>query len=114
MKHLFLTSILFLTSLLVTAQESFNGMWLNEGSDYIKTILASEYEVLSVCNTSFEEYKVLNEEILEKGATSFLTHLYNEENGYKVTIEYTLISTDSISTNYTGDLEGAYILTRLY
>ena len=54
-----------MTSLSVTAQESFNGMWLNEGSDYIKTILASEYEVLSVCNTSFEEYKVLNEVILE-------------------------------------------------
>ena len=114
MKHLFLTSILFLTSLLVTAQESFNGMWLNEGSDYIKTILASEYEVLSVCNTSFEEYKVLNEVILEEGTTSFLTNLYNKENGYKVTIEYTLISTDTISTTYSGDLEGTYILTRLY
>ena len=114
MKHLFLTSILFLTSLLVTAQESFNGMWLNEGSDYIKTILASEYEVLSVCNTSFEEYKVLTEVILEEGTTSFLTNLYNKENGYKVSIEYTLISTDTISTTYSGDLEGTYILTRLY
>ena len=103
-----------LTSLLVTAQESFNGMWLNEGSDYIKTILASEYEVLSVCNTSFEEYKVLNEVILEEGTTSFLTNLYNKENGYKVNIEYTLISPDTISTTYSGDLEGTYILTRLY
>ena len=35
MKHL------FLTSLSITAQESFNGMWLNEGSDYIKTMLAA-------------------------------------------------------------------------
>ena len=105
---------LILTSLSVTAQESFNGMWLNEGSDYIKTILASEYEVLSVCNTSFEEYKVLNEVILEDGTTSFLTNLYNKENGYKVNIEYTLISTDTISTTYSGDLEGTYILTRLY
>jgi hypothetical protein len=114
MKNLFFTSILFLTSLLVTAQESFNGMWLNEGSDHIKTILASEYEVLSVCNTSFEEYKVLNEVILEEGTTSFLTNLYNKENGYKVNIEYTLISKDSISTTYSGDEDGTYILTRLY
>ena len=114
MKHLFFTTILFLTSLSVTAQESFNGMWLNEGSDYIKTILASKYEVLSVCNTSFEEYKVLNEVILEEGTTSFLTNLYNKENGYKVSIEYTLISTDTISTTYSGDFEGTYILTRLY
>jgi len=43
-----------------------------------------------------------------------LTNLYNKENGYKVNIEYTLIAPDTISTTYSGDLEGTYILTRLY
>ena len=77
-----------------------------------RTLLGGCFRLL--CGTSFEEYKVLNEEILEEGTTSFLTNLYNKENGYKVNIEYTLISTDSISTTYSGDLEGTYILTRLY
>jgi|TARA_B100000767_G_C19322114_1_gene352011 hypothetical protein len=114
MKQLFFISILFLTSLSITAQESFNGIWKSENSSYVTTILASEYAVLSVCNTSFEEYKVLNEEVLEEGTTGFLTHLYNKENGYKVNIKYTLISNDSISSTYSGDIEGTYILTRLY
>ena len=114
MKHLFLTSILFLTSLSITAQESFNGMWLNEGSDYIKTMLASEYAVVQCYNTSFDEFRVINEELLEQSPTKFVTNLYNKENGYNVKIEYTLISTDSISAVYSGDLEGTYILTRLY
>ena len=114
MKHLFFTSILFLTSLLVTAQESFNGMWLNEGSDYICTILASEYAVVNCYNTSFEEYDVIPEEIIKQDGNSFTSSLYNPDNGYRVQIEYTLISTDSISAAYSGDVEGTYILTRLY
>ena len=48
MKHLIFTTILFLTSLSVTAQESFNGMLLNQGSDYICTILALEYVVVNI------------------------------------------------------------------
>jgi len=114
MKHLFLTSILFLTSLSVTAQESFNGMWLKEGSDYICTILASEYAVVNCYNTSFEEFDVIPEEIITQDGNSFTSNLYNPDNGYRVKIEYTLISTDSISAVYSGDLEGTYILTRLY
>jgi hypothetical protein len=114
MKNLFITLCLVLTSLTLTAQEAFNGIWKTEGSNYLKTILASDYAVLQCFNTSFEEYDVITEEIFDEGVTSFITKLHNPDNGYRVTIEYTLITRDSISTKYTGDVRGTYALTRLY
>jgi len=114
MKNLFITLCLVLTSLTLTAKEAFNGIWKNEGSDYLKTILASDYAVLQCFNTSFEEYDAITEEIFNEEKTSFITKLYNPDNGYRVTIEYTLITRDSISTKYTGDVRGTYALTRLY
>jgi hypothetical protein len=114
MKNLFIASILFLTSLTLTAQESFNGMWLNEGSDYICTILASEYAVVKCYNTSFEEYDVIPEEIIKQDGNSFTSRLHNPDNGYTVSIEYTLISKDTISAKYSGDSDEYYLLTRLY
>ena len=38
----------------------------------------------------------------------------NEQNGYSVTIEYTLKDKNTLILKYTKDLEGEYILTRLY
>ena len=114
MKNLFITLCLVLTSLTLTAQKAFNGIWKNEGSSYLKTILASDYAVLQCFNTSFEEQDVITEEIFDEGETSFATRLHNPDNGYKVTIEYTLITRDSISIKYTGDVRGTYALTRLY
>ena len=63
MKNLFITLCLVLTSLTLTAQEAFNGIWKNEGSSYLKTILASDYAVLQCFNTSFEEQDFIAEEI---------------------------------------------------
>mgnify|MGYP003640844269 CR=1 FL=1 len=54
MKQLFFISILFLTSLSITAQESFNGIWKSENSSYVTTILASEYAV-----NNFHKYTFL-------------------------------------------------------
>ena len=44
----------------------------------------------------------------------FITKLHNPDNGYRVTIEYTLINRDSISSKYTGDVTGVYGIKRLY
>jgi hypothetical protein len=114
MKNLFITLCLVLTSLTLTAQEAFNGIWENEGSNYLKTILASDYAVLQCFNTSFTEQDVITEELIKKTNNSFTTILRNPANGYEVTIEYTLINNDSISSKYTGDIRGTYGLTRLY
>jgi hypothetical protein len=114
MKNLFITLCLVLTSLTLTAQEAFNGMWINSGSDYIKTILASEYKVLRVYNTSFDEYRVIGETIQSERKNEFYTRLYNQENGYKVTIRYKQKSADTIVAVYSGHINQTHTLTRLY
>ena len=88
-------------------------MWESEDSSYITTIIASEYKVLSVFNTSFLEYRVINEDIISRDKNKFTTELNNEQNGYSVTIEYTLKNQDTLILKYSKDLEGEYILTRL-
>ena len=114
MKNLFITLCLVLMSLTLTAQEQFNGIWQSEGTDYLKTILASEYSVLECHNTSFKEYDIITEKIVVEDGNRFITKLYNPDNGYRVTIEYTLINKDSISSKYTGDVTGVYGIKRLY
>ena len=113
MKKLFITLSLLFTFSILTAQENFNGMWESEDSSYITTIIASEYKVLSVFNTSFLEYRVITEDIISHDKNKFTTELYNQRNGYLVTIEYTLKTKDILILKYSKDLEGEYILTRL-
>ena len=114
MKNLIIALFITLASFTAKAQEQFNGIWENEGSNYLKTILASEYSVLECFNTSFEEQNVITEELIKKRKNSFTTILRNPANGYEVIIEYTLINNDSILSKYTGDIIGTYGLTRLH
>ena len=58
MKNLFITLLLLVSSQLF-AQQELNGLWQDEDSSYLTTIIASEYAVLDVFNTSFEEYRVI-------------------------------------------------------
>ena len=53
MTRLFIALSFLVTLSTLTAQESFNGMWESEDSSYITTIIASEYAVLDIYNTSF-------------------------------------------------------------
>ena len=114
MKKLFITLSLLFTFSILTAQEGFNGMWESEDSSYITTIIASEYKVLSVFNTSFLEYRVITEDIISRDKNKFTTELNNEQNGYSVIIEYILKDKDTLILKYSKDLEAEYTLTRLY
>jgi|TARA_R110002167_G_scaffold156811_1_gene351585 hypothetical protein len=115
MKKLFITLLLLLfTFSTLTAQEEFNGMWESEDSSYLTTIIATKYKILSVFNTSFEEYRVITEDIVSQEGNKFTTELNNDRNGYSVTVEYTLKDKETLILKYAKDLEGEYILTRLY
>ena len=48
MKNLITALFITLASFTAKAQEQFNGIWANSGSDYMKTILASDYKVIKV------------------------------------------------------------------
>ena len=113
MKKLFITLSLLFTFSILTAQEDFNGIWGSDDTSYMTTIIASEYKVLSVFNTSFLEYRVITEDIISRDKNKFTTELNNEQNGYSVTIEYTLKNQNTLILKYSKDLEGEYILTRL-
>ena len=114
MKKLFITLLLLFTFSILTAQEDFNGIWGSDDTSYMTTIIASEYKVLNVFNTSFVEHRVITEDIISRDKNKFTTELNNEQNGYSVIIEYTLKNQDTLILKYSKDLEGEYILTRLY
>jgi hypothetical protein len=78
------------------------------------TIIASEYKVLNVFNTSFVEHRVITEDIISRDKNKFTTELNNEQNGYSVIIEYILKDKDTLILKYSKDLEAEYTLTRLY
>jgi hypothetical protein len=114
MKKLLITLSILLSFSTLTAQEAFNGMWGNDGSSYITTIIATEYKVMQVFNTSFEDHRILPEHISYQKNNKFTTELYNNLNGYSVTIEYSLKDKNTIILKYSKDLEEEYLLTRLY
>ena len=114
MKKLFITLSLLFTFSILTAQEGFNGIWGSDDTSYMTTIIASEYKVLNVFNTSFVEYRVLAEDIISQENNKFTTELNNEQNGYSVIIEYILKDKNTLTLKYSKDLEAEYTLTRLY
>ena len=114
MTRLFIALSFLVTFSTLTAQEDFNGMWESEDSSYITTIIASEYAVLDIYNTSFEEHRVISEEITSQGKSKFTTTLNNPNNGYSVKIKYALKDSNTIVCNYSGDTNDKFTLTRLY
>jgi hypothetical protein len=114
MKKLFITLSILLSFSTLTAQEDFNGIWGSDDTSYLTTIIATEYKVMKVFNTSFVEHRVITEDIINQKDNVFTTELYNELNGYSVTIEYSLKNKDTLIQKYSKDLKGEYLLTRLY
>mgnify|MGYP003649044584 CR=1 FL=1 len=113
MKKLFITLLLLFSFSILTAQEDFNGLWVDKDSSYLTTIIATEYKVLNVFNTSFEEHSIVTEDIVSNNGDKFTTELNNKLNGYSVKIEYSLKNKNTLIAKYSKDLEGEYILTRL-
>ena len=114
MTRLFIALSFLVTFSTLTAQEDFNGIWGSDDTSYLTSIIASEYKVLNVFNTSFEDHRVIPEEIIKQKGEKFTTELNNELNGYSVKIEYSLKNKDTLILKYSKDLEGEYLLTRLY
>ena len=114
MTRLFIALSFLVTFSTLTAQEDFNGIWGSDDTSYLTTIIASEYKVLKVFNTSFEEHRVIPEEITSQGKSKFTTTLNNPNNGYSVKIKYALKDSNTIVCSYSGDTNDKFTLTRLY
>lgn len=111
MKNLFLTLSFIFISLTTFAQNQFEGMWISNKSTYITTILASENAIVKVINFSFDENKIIEEKILSQTEDSFVTELYNKDNGYKVIITYKLDNKGNLFCKYSGDYNGTSVST---
>lgn len=113
MKNLIIALFITLSSLSLKAQEKFNGMWKSEGTTYVTTILASEYSVLSITNTSFNKLKTLKENILKQTSSELTTSIYNKDNGYTAEIEYKMLDDNTISSTYSTFPGEVYILKKI-
>ena len=113
MKNLIIALFITLSSLSLKAQEKFNGMWKSEGTTYVTAILASEYSVLSITNTSFDELKTLKENILNQTSSELTTTIHNKDNGYKAEIKYKMLDDNTISSTYSTYPNEVYILRKI-
>jgi hypothetical protein len=112
MKKLLITLSLFFTILPSSAQKSFEGVWVTPGSTYETVILVSDYEVLQIINYSFKEHAQLEEKILTQTDTTMTTKIYNQKNGYKILMSYTVIDENKLECKFTGDYNETLIINR--
>ena len=112
MKKLLITLALFFTVLTSSAQKSFEGVWVTPGSTYETLILVSDYEVLQIINYSFKEHAQLEEKILTQTDTTMTTKIYNQKNGYKILMSYTIIDENKLECKFTGDYNETLIINR--
>ena len=113
MKKLIITAVLLLTLLTIQAQQQFQGMWVCNESSYVTTILTSKSKIVKAFSFSFDENDVLEENIIYYDRNSLVTSIHNKENGWKVTMDYEYIDSNTLHCTFTGDHTGLVIMTRL-
>jgi len=114
MKNLFITLCLVLTSLTLTAQEAFNGMWQGD-LDYRCgiAIFANEHEVLKVKTACFSSLIMWDEEILSQTKTELITKITYQPTGYTTEIIYTLQENNTILQKYSTKPKKYYTLRKI-
>ena len=112
MKKLLLL-IALTTTLLSNAQEQFRGVWESEESDYLTTILSSDYEVSKIFNFSLVKNRFINENIVYQDKDTIKTKYKLKHNGYSVSIKYYFKNKDTLVNEYSGDNTDIIFLTRV-
>tara|TARA_B100000683_G_C12430218_1_gene531403 strand:- start:273 stop:641 length:369 start_codon:yes stop_codon:yes gene_type:complete len=110
MQKIFLLLILFSTS--IYSQNNFKGWWQCKVSEYITIISAGEYGVSQVMNYNPFSDSYVEEKIIKKNKNTFVTTLFNPENGYFVKIKYKLKDKNNLICKYSGDYNETLHLTR--
>ena len=102
------------TTLLSNAQiDEMEGSWVSETSSFVMTILTQDSRPVKIFNTSFSENRVIEEDIISFDEKSVTTELYNEENGYRVSITYRLENSNTMLCYYSGDLDEVITVKKL-
>jgi hypothetical protein len=104
--------LLILSSNSLSAQDEFDGWWESKTSKYITIIYVGDYGVARVLNYNPFNENVIEERILKSNKNSFLTHLFNPENGYSVKIKYKMKDENNLICKFKGDLNKTVNLKR--
>jgi len=104
MKNIILAIALCFSSTCAFAQKQFDGAWISDESNYITTIVSGEYGVVSVTNFNPWTGKIIKERIVSRKKNKLTTELFNESNGYSVTVEYKMKHKDTLVCKFEGDL----------
>ena len=75
-------------------------------------IYTGEYGVSQVMNYNPFNDSYVEEKIIKKNKNTFVTTLFNPENGYFVKIKYKLKDKDNLICKYSGDYNKTLRLTR--
>ena len=114
MKTQFLLLLITLTTFSVYSQKQFEGSWTTPTSDYVTIISVGEYGVSNVVNYDFKEDIEIVEKIIKRGKNRFKTQIFNNENGYMVTISYKLKDPNTIICKFKGDLKDRLVYSRVF
>ena len=104
--------LLILSSNSLSAQDKFDGWWESKSSKYITIIYVGDYGVARVLNYNPFNENVIEERIVKRNKNSFLTHLFNPENGYSVKIKYKMKDENNLICKFKGDLNKTVNLKR--
>jgi len=113
MKKLLLSLSLAFTLISSAQIEEMEGSWVSETSSYITTIITNQSSAVKVYNTSFSKNRVIDEKVVEQDGKSFTTELYNDRNGYKVSIRYELKDSNTLLCHFSGDLNKTITIKKL-
>lgn len=104
--------LLILSTNSLSAQDEFDGWWESKTSKYITIIYVGDYGVARVLNYNPFNENVIEERIVKRNKNSFLTHLFNPENGYSVKIKYKMKDENNLICKFKGDLNKTVNLKR--
>jgi len=114
MKNIILAIAFCFSSAFIYAQESFGGSWTTPTSKYITVIYEGEYGVRNIENINTFNDTTIEETIIKKNKNTFITHIFNKNNGYTVTVKYKLKDKNTIICKFKGDLNTTLIYKRLF
>lgn len=114
MKNIILAIAFCLSSAFIYAQESFEGSWVTPTSKYITVIYEGEYGVRDIKNINTVNDATTEETIIKKNKNTFVTRVFNKDNGYTVTVKYRLKNKNTIICKFKGDINTTLIYKRLF
>jgi len=114
MKNIILAIAFCFSSMCAFAQKSFEGSWVTPTSKYVTVIYEGQYGVRDIKNINTVSEAAIEETIIKKNKNTFVTRVFNRNNGYTVTVKYKLKNENTIICKFKGDINTTLVYKRLF